>query len=185
MNAEIQKENLSSQLRNEYGKVMYTYTAHWKDIDILSKRIDFVKLIQIILSTLSTGGILSIIFSDCIWIKNVTALVSAILLAVNLYFKEFDLVEKVNRHRFTADSLWNILRSYESLPTDLQVLSIDEIIIKRDKLQNELSMIYKTAPPTSNEAYKETQKSLKYHEEQYFNDEEIDKILPPHLRKNK
>lgn len=62
MNAEIQKENLSSQLRNEYGKVMYTYTAHWKDIDILSKRIDFVKLIQIILSTLSTGGILSIIF---------------------------------------------------------------------------------------------------------------------------
>ncbi len=185
MNVDNQKENLSSQLRNEYGKVIYTYTAHWKDIDIISNKIDFVKLIQIILSTLSTGGIFSIIFAKCVWLENVTVLVSAILLGVNLYFKEFDLVEKVNRHRFTADSLWNILRSYESLLTDLQVLSVDEIILKRDNLQNELSMIYKTAPPTSSKAYKEAQQSLKYNEEQYFTDNEIDTLLPPHLRKNK
>ena len=40
MNVDNQKENLSSQLRNEYGKVIYTYTAHWKDIDIISRIID-------------------------------------------------------------------------------------------------------------------------------------------------
>lgn len=181
----LQKEKLESQIRNEYGKVMYTYTAHWKDIDMISDKMDFIKWGEIILSLLTTGGILGIIFGTCVWFEKIAALSSAALLGFNLYFKEFDLVDKVNRHRFTADLLWNMLRNYESLLTDLPILSINEINEKRDKFQNELSMIYKTAPPTSSDAYTEAQKALKVNKEQYFTDIELDKLLPPHLRKSK
>lgn len=181
----LQKEKLESQIRNEYGKVMYTYTAHWKVIDKISNIIDYLKYGEIFLSVLTTGGIIGIILGDCIWFEKIAALSSAVLLGLNLYFKEFDLADKVNRHRFTADLLWNMLRNYESLLTDLPILSIDEINEKRDKFQNELSMIYKTAPPTSSDAYTEAQKALKVNEEQYFTDIELDKLLPPHLRKSK
>jgi hypothetical protein len=63
------------------------------------------------------------------------------------------------------------------------LLSTEEIRIKRDKLQSDLHKLYKGSPRTINKAYSLASKSLKEMEEMTFCDEEIDKLLPPVLRK--
>ena len=53
----------------------------------------------------------------------------------------------------------------------------------REKLQQELVVIYEKAPQTISKAYREAQKALKLHEELTFSDDEIDLFLPKTLKK--
>ena len=52
------REKLYSQIQEEYGKLVYTYTCHFKMADRLSKRNFGIKWGQIGLSAISTGGFL-------------------------------------------------------------------------------------------------------------------------------
>lgn len=49
------REKLYSQIQEEYGKLVYTYTCHFKMADRLSKRNFWIKWGQIGLSAISTG----------------------------------------------------------------------------------------------------------------------------------
>ena len=55
-------EKLYSQIQEEYGKLVYTYTCHFKMADRLSKRNFWIKWGQIGLSAISTGGFLEYSF---------------------------------------------------------------------------------------------------------------------------
>ncbi|MGQ9788994.1 MAG: hypothetical protein ACUVQM_06845 [Candidatus Hadarchaeaceae archaeon] len=68
---------------------------------------------------------------------------------------------------------------------DLPFMSVDEIIQKRDKLQEELAKIYKHCPRTNLKGYTLARTSLKNNEDLTFSDEEIDAMLPSKLRKSK
>ena len=46
----------------------------------------------------------------------------------------------------------------------------------------ESSEIYSSAPKTSRKSYEETQEALKYEEENFFTEEEINLLLPPKFR---
>ena len=107
---------------------------------------------------------------------------STVLLAINLFFKDFNLLSEIKQHRDASDELWMVREDYISLLTDFEVLSEDEIVAKRDLLQNRTFEIYKTAPKTDAKSYSEAQRALKTEEEQFFTPEEIDKMLPAHLR---
>ena len=69
--------------------------------------------------------------------------------------------------------------------TDLKarLISLEDIIQKRDELQDELSKTYKGSPKTFSKAYVTAQKSLQINEELTFSNEEIDKFLPTPLGK--
>ena len=62
--------------------------------------------------------------------------------------------------------------------TDFDEISIEEIVRKRDELLDESSEIYCAAPLT-----KELAKESFAIEEQFFTQEELNKMLPAHLRK--
>lgn len=182
---ENSKRLLESQLRECYGRVVWTHKTHEKCADIIFKRNNRLKVLQIILSALTTSGLAVTLFGDCFWVKIVSAIISAVLLLLNMYLKDNDLGSIAQRHTESAADLWNIRECYLSLITDLKMgdVSIEEIRNCRDRLQEKLSEIYKGCPRTVSKAYKEATDALKLNEELTFADEEIDLFLPIELRK--
>jgi len=151
----------------------------------LVKKNTIMKYAQIALSAISTGGFIGAIITEEKALTCVGGIFSTLLLALNLFFKDFSLLDELKNHRATADKLWVVRESYISLMTDFVNLSDQEIIEKRDQLQSVVHEIYKIAPITDEKSYKEAQVALKDNEEQFFNPDELDLILPAHLRKHK
>lgn len=174
---------LESQIRECFGKVAYTHKAHEKCADWLINKRTSIKTIEIILSAVTTGGFLYSIFGDNKFVTILGVVASSIMLILTLYFKEFKLEELAEKHRVTALKLWDIRESYVSLLVDLKRMTTEDIVMKRDTLQNQLLKIYEQAPRTTLKGYTRAQKSLKQGEELTFSDEEIDVMLPQELRK--
>ena len=176
------KSDLQVQIREAYGRLVYTYTAHLKRVERTTKWNKWVKYAQIILSAISTGGFIGAAVSNqnvATWIGGIFA---TVLLALNLFFKDFNLVEEINQHRKAADELWLIREQYISLLTDLSTLDENLIMQKRDELQIRTYEIYKQAPKTDPKSYSDARRALQSEEEQFFLPNEIDRILPSHLR---
>lgn len=179
------KNILEAHLRELYGRAVWTHKTQEKCADILKKRNDNLKLAQIILSALTTTGILISVFGDNYWVGISSAILSAILFVINTYNRKYDLGELSQKHSDSASDIWYIREKYLSLLTDLKsrAVSIDEIRSKRDFILTELHKIYKGAPRTISRAYKEATQALKSNEELTFSNEEIDMLLPIELRK--
>jgi len=188
METDSQINKLESQIRECYGRVVYSHKTHEKCSDILTHRHNIIKIIQIILSALTTTGILVVIFGEEKFIVGIfSALLSTALFALNTYVKGHDLGELAQKHSDTATDLWDIRENYLSLLTDIQakIISVDSLIEKRDLLQKRLSGLYKGCPRTINRAYSRASKALQINEELTFSDKEIDLFLPLELRKSK
>jgi hypothetical protein len=176
------KEALRTQIREAYGRIVYTYTTHLKKMNRLDKYNCYIKNAQIGLSAISTAGFLGSIVTNPILSTWIGGISSTILLFLNIYLKDFNLAEESKQHRIASDNMWLIRERYISLLTDLDVLSEDDIIVKRDELQKQTFEVYNNAPKTDAKSYSDAQKALKSQQEQFFTPEEIDKMLPVHLR---
>lgn len=181
-NSQQQKDALRMQIREAYGRVVYTYTTHLKKADHLVIKNKRIKRWQIALSAISTGGIIGAVITNKIALTWVGGIFSTVLLGLNLYFKEYDLNDEIGKHRSTADDLWLVREQYVSLLTDIDSLPENTIMAKRDELQVKTAEIYKKSLPTDAKSYAAAQNALKSEEEQYFEASEIDKMLPEHLR---
>lgn len=176
------KKDLEHQLRDAYGKVVYTYTCFLKQMCRLKKRECHIKMVQIVISAFSTVGVFSVIFVDAFWLKGLSAIFSVVLLCITLYFKDFHLSEDIRQFIMGADELWSVREDYISLLTDINQMSDEEVARLRNSLKERTLEIYKKYPKTDGKSYAEAQKALKEKEEQFFSDEEIDMMLPKHLR---
>lgn len=176
---------LESQIRECFGRVVWTHKTQEKCADIVLRRHNNIKLGQIGLSALTTTGVLITVFGEYQWVGVLTAILSAILFAVNTYVKGHDLGEIAQKHADAASDLWDIREKYLSLLTDILAQSVtkEEVIERRDALQEQLFSAYKGAPRTINQAYKQASTALKVNEELTFSDAEIDNFLPKELRK--
>ena len=186
METNSQIKILESHLRECFGRVAWTHKTQEKCADILNIRNGRFKLFQIILSAITTTGVLVAAFGDIKWVGIVTAIISATLFALNTYLKNYDMGQIAQKHSDCASYLWNLREKYLILLTDIkaQRLSIDEIADKRDQLHNELFNIYQGAPRSISKAYNQATKALKSNEELTFSDDEIDLMLPKDLRKS-
>ena len=186
MATDSQIEILEAQIRECFGRVVWSHKTQEKCADIILSRHNFIKIFQIILSALTTTGVLVSIFGDNKLVGIITAIISAILFGINSYVKGYDLGEIAQKHSDAASDLWDIRERYLSLLTDIRArtVSIDDIINRRNDLQQKLASIYKGSPRTINKAYAEASKALKVNEELTFSDEEIDLFLPMALRKD-
>jgi hypothetical protein len=178
-------EAYEAQVRECFGRIIYSHKTHEKDGDLCAGTLRNIKLLQIALSSITASGAIAIVFADEIALKAVTAAVSVITLIVTGYMKGFDPGASAQKHRDTAADLWDIREAYLSLIADIASRSIDleAVKAKRDELQASLAAIYKSAPHTTPKAYELAQKALQRDEEYTFNDGEIDKFLPRQLRR--
>ncbi len=178
-------ELLDDQLREIYGRVTYSHKAQEKQADILLMRHGLVKLAQIILPTISTAGFLTALLGTGWWGSVVGAGCSAILLALNLYTKDYDLAKQAREHQQAAARLWYAREKYLSLIIDLSNGSetVSNAKAKRDVLVDELQVVYSDAPRTSERAYKKARKSLRFNEEMTFAANEVDAFLLERMRR--
>jgi hypothetical protein len=176
---------LEAQIRECFGRVIYTHKTHSKMADRAASRLKALKISQIVLSSLTASGTISVIFTDRFTLKLLTALLSLGTVGLTAYMKGFDPGAVAQRHRDTAADIWPIRESYLSLLTDIVggEESLTSIRERRDALQASLAAIYKGAPHTDGKAYGDAQIALQKNEEYTFSDAEIDRFLPQSLRR--
>lgn len=156
----MSNEKLRNQLFESAGNVCYTYSAHWIIVNRLKRQQKFFKVIQIILTSLSTGGFLSLVFFSSFWVKIAGACSSAFSLAINLYLLNYNTQEEIKRHIDAANELWDVREAYKTLLVDFDDLSIGQIRSQRDFLNGRISEINKNYAGTDDDSFSEAKKSM-------------------------
>jgi len=175
---------LEAQLRECFGRVVYSHKTHEKCADLLLSRLSKIKLWQIILSAITTGGFLAVVFGAGPVGAAAGVVVSTALLVLNAYTKDYDLGELAQKHKQAANEIWLIREKYLSLITDLRLgeKAVADMVNERDALLEELHAAYNGSPSTTYDAYKKAQQALQQLEDMTFSDAEIDAFLPTALR---
>jgi len=178
---------LEAQLRECFGRVVYSHKTHEKCADILLEQWGTIKVWQIVLSALTAGGFIAAVFGAGTIGAIFGVVVSSTLLALNAYTKNFDHGELAQKHKQTAGDLWLVREKYLSLLTDLAMgeRPIESLQHERDALLTSLHSIYSGAPATTSKAYLKAQEALKTKEDLTFSEDEIDAFLPKELKRAK
>jgi len=183
----LSRSILEGQLREAYGRVVYSHKTHEKCADILLRRHHGIRLSQIILSAITTAGFVGAALGTGTVAAVLGLIVSTALLALNSYTKSYDLGELAQKHRQAGSDLWLIREQYLSLLVDLAMREkpLESLQEQRDKLVQQLHEIYRGAPSTTYAAYKKAQEALQKLEDMTFSDAEIDAFLPAELKRTK
>jgi conflict system pore-forming effector with SLATT domain len=184
--ADSERYAFESQVRECFGRCAYTHKTHEKMAEGCATRLARIKLGQIVLSALTTGGAVGVIFDrNSIFYPYATAVLAISLLILNSYVKDIDPGQAAQKHREAASDIWNIREAYLSLLADIRDSSISlvELRQRRDDLQMQLHKIYRIAPHTNSKAYGKAQDALKNKEDLTFSDPEIDAFLPSPLKR--
>jgi alpha-beta hydrolase superfamily lysophospholipase len=178
---------LEGQLREAYGRVVYSHKTHEKCADLLIARQHWIRLAQIALSAITTGGLVAALLGTARWATIAGLIVSACLVGLNSYMKDNDLGADAQKHRQAAAELWFVREQYQSLLVDVAMREkpLESLQNQRDELVAQLRDIYKRAPSTSSKAYARAQDALKNQEDMTFSDGEIDAFLPKELKRGK
>jgi hypothetical protein len=179
------RQILEGQLRECYGRVVYSHKTHEKCADILLSRLAVIKNWQIVLSALTTGGFVSAFFGTGNVGAAIGVVLSMTLLVLNAYTKNYNLGELAQKHKQAANDIWLIRERYLSLLTDLAIGTqlIENVQNERDKLISDLHSAYAGSPSTNHRAYRKAQEALQRSEDMTFSDEEIDVFLPKELKR--
>jgi len=176
---------IEGQLRECYGRVVYSHKTHEKCADILLSRLSNIKLWQIILSAITTAGFISMVFGAGRVGAAIGMIVSTALLVLNAYTKNYDLGELAQKHKQAANDLWLVREKYLSLLVDMRMKEkpLESLQNQREELVEQLHSVYSGAPSTTFQAYKKAQEALKKLEDMTFTDAEIDAFLPQELKR--
>lgn len=176
---------LEGQVRECYGRVVYSHKTQEKCADILIARHDRIKLAQIVLSALTTAGFVSVVFGAGVAGAVLGAALSTALLALNAYTKDYDLGALAQQHRQAGADLWLIRERCLSLLVDIAMREkpIEALQDARDRLLQDLHAVYSGAPSTNFDAYTKAQKALQQLQNMTFTDQEIDAFLPAELKR--
>jgi len=176
---------LEGQLRECYGRVVYSHKTHEKCADMLLSRWSNIKIAQIGLSAISTAGFIGVALGVGVAGALLGTIVSTALLALNSYTKNYDLGELAQKHRRAAGDLWLIREKFLSLLVDIRMREkpLEALQEQRDVLIEALHKLYLGAPSTNYQAYKNAQRALQQLGDMTFTDAEIDGLLPAELRR--
>ena len=182
----MDKTNLQV-IRESFGRVVYSHKTHEKEAERFSSSSIRTKWVNIILTSLTSGALISTIITSQTLLAYISAILATITLAFTIFQLSFNPEEKAEKHQQTAKELWFLREKYANLIADIVSNKIDSetIILKRDKLLEKLCIVYKFAPNTSPKAYQMARKALKINEELTFSNEEIDQFLPEELKTEK
>jgi hypothetical protein len=183
MNTNI--ELLESQIRQIFASVVWTHKIQEKQADIYRDRYNKLETAKILVSSITSAGIISIIFVDGLWLKIATAIISMITIAINTYYKNFDLISMANEHKHSALQLLRLREKLICLlcGIKMQKLNEDEIIKERDEILEELMNAYDNARDATSGAVNKASQHLKERGDLTYSDEDIDSFLPIYLKK--
>lgn len=175
---------LLDAVRQNFASVVWTHKIQEKQADIYADRYRKMETINIILSAATTCGIIALFSEDWVIIKVLTAVLSFGSLAINAYFKSFDLKVLEKQHKDAANNFIVIRNELLLIISDLHRMrkSVTEISDKYEQIMEKLNDLYITAPSTTNKAVEKASEALNVNNEYTYTEEEIDKFLPVTLR---
>lgn len=178
---------LEDIVKVSYGGVVWSHKIQEKQSDIYAKKYKRMETVNIGAASLTSVGIVAMIFTDPLWLKLVSALISFATVYITAYYKSFDLHKLIVSHKATANKLIAVRDQYKVLLTKirLQSDSVENLLLSYEGLVKEADAIYLEAPSTTDNAVDRAREALKVKLDNSFSTEEIDSFLPDSLRRKK
>lgn len=173
-------------VRSTFASVVWSHKIQEKQADIYAVNFKRMETIKIIAASLTSVGVISLIFTNQLWIKLAATVLSFITIFVNSFFKSFDLQKMIVQHKRTANELISIRGRLMVLLLQIR-LKQDPIMTICDsykQIMEDLDRVYLEAPNTTDMAVKKAGVALCENKDNTFSDEEIDLYLPKSLRKD-
>ncbi len=176
---------LEDNVRNRYMSVVWSHKIQEKQADIYAKRFSRMETIKILAASLTSVGIVALIFKDAMWLRILAALISFCSVFVSAYFKSFNLQEMVGIHKSAANKLIPLRDGLQILLMKIKCRDggYDDLSVQFQKLMDDVDALYSEVPSTTDKAVELARKALKITKDNYFGDDEIDSCLPDSLRK--
>lgn len=175
---------LEDSVRHSYMGIVWSHKIQEKQADNLTRRYKFWEFLRIICTSMTSVGLISLIFADEFVVKIIVTIISVITTTISLSFKSFNMQGRIVDHKKCANELLIIRDKFRLLLVDigLKEQNVAELMQKYNTLVEELWNVYKDAPSTTNRAVRLAAKALKISKDNEFLNEEIDANLPETLR---
>ena len=180
----MDNKTLLSSIRKTYASVVWSHKIQEKQAEIYEAKYAWLEKLNIAAASLTSAGIIALIFTDQLWIKIGSALLSFITLFVTAIFKSFELPQIGKRNKETANKLISVRDELELLILKLktEAASNSDILAKYEELVKKADEIYLAAPNTTPKAVERARQALKIQNDNTYTDDEIDSLLPMELR---
>lgn len=96
---------LEDVVRDSYASVVWSHKIQEKQADIYAEKFKKMETVNIGAASLTSVGIVALIFTDPLWLKLVSALISFATVYITAYFKSFDLQKFITSHKAAANKL--------------------------------------------------------------------------------
>lgn len=176
---------LESTVRNTYAGVVWSHKIQEKQADIYTNKYRRMETAKIWAASLTSVGIVSLVFTDALWVKLISAFISFISVFVSAFFKSFDLKTMISAHKKSAVDILSIRNELITLILQIRMKneSPEILLSKYEELMSRLNKVYAEAPATTDKAVEEARVALNVQKDNTFSDKEIDFYLPEALRK--
>lgn len=177
---------VESEIEQSFGRTVFNHKIHEKQAEIYQTYTTVCKIVAIGLSSLTSSGLIAILFADEFWLKMVSAIVSLFSTGFNLYMQKFDYGALKKENIICAHKWLSLRQEYTLLLTDIRAgdLTDEQIILRR----NELNALYQEnaniSPQTTDKAYKKAQESLNIRNDNFISLNVINSYLPSEIRRN-
>lgn len=154
---------LEDSVRNTFGSVVWSHKIQEKQADIYFSQYKCMETIKIATASLTSVGIVSLIFTDQMWLKVLSALISFVSVFVSAFFKSFDLQTLVSAHKNSAQKLLKIRDELKLLLMliHLKQKTINELADMYQDIVEKLDVLYAEAPRTTDKAVKKSTHCIK------------------------
>lgn len=180
-------EILLDVVRQSFASVVWTHKIQEKQADIYSERKNFFETINIIVATLTSCGVTSIVVNkDTSVLKLITFVLSFITVAITAYFKNVDLKSLQKQHKDAANNFIVVRNELLQVITDIYMRN-EEVKSLNDRyksIMERLNKLYISAPIVSERAVERAANAFAKEKGYSYKEEEIDRFLPPKLRKS-
>ncbi len=178
---------LYREILDRYVKVVWTHKIHLCQANLHTKRHKQRNTLIAVLSILVSATAITNIFKwlpECV-IVPLLAVLSLTLTFFTTRYKGDNLEKAASENEHFAAKMHHLRNCYAGLLSDIKagLLSDEEIVVKRNALENEEGLIYSSiVPMTSTKAVKLAEEALKTRQESTTTNEEIQSMVPENLQ---
>lgn len=174
---------LLDTVRYQLKNVIWTHKIQEKQADIYARLYKIFEWISIIITALTTCGIVGVIVQDSFALKVATALCSFGAVLISILIKSFDYKELSFSNKRTAVQILAIREELIRLIVQIRLMdkSTEELDGLLTDINDRLNKIYENAPNTTNMAVKLARKDLGLNKNSSLSEQELDCLLPPSL----
>lgn len=170
-----------------YASTVWTHKIQEKESDRLRNIDIFLKSCSIVLLALSASGIFSVVFLNSQVLAIITSIFTFLSLIVSIVSMSCDFKASSTKHKKSALEFLTLRNALEVCLTDINYgrFSSEEMLKKKDYFEKKYTECCQSSLSASNIAVSRARKALYKIKDNTYSDEEMEKLIPMHLRKNK